>query len=121
MVKRQIVQSGTAYMRDILEVEISKHPDWWKLVHTSEKVSDGDTRRCFTRVYQLTIHGKPTDFGIKFFYDYRSGQASATFDIVALRVMEHQSKPDFDIDRIDAYINEFIEKHKPNRPWWKYL
>jgi hypothetical protein len=121
MAKRQIVQSGTAYMRDVLEAQIMKHPKWWVLVKNTSQMYDGTTRQIQTRIYQLTIYDRPTDFGIKFFYDYRNGEAQAVFDVVALRVIEHQSKEDFDIAKIDAYIKSFVEKHKPTKPWWHYL
>lgn len=121
MAKRQIVQAGTAFMRDVLEMDIMRHPKWWVLVKDSSRMYDGTNRQCQTRIYQLHIYGKPTEFGIKFFYDYRNGQAEAVFDVVALRVIEHQSKPDFDLAKIDAYAKTVNGKHKSGKPWWKFV
>ena len=121
MAKRKMIQAEPAYVRDVVEIQISKHPEWWKLVKDTSKMYDDTTRRSFIRIYQLHIHEKPTDCGIKFFYDYRSGEAEVTYDIVALKVMKHQSKEDFNIDIIGKYIEDYVQKNKPNRPWWKYV
>jgi hypothetical protein len=103
-------------IRMTLEREIEKSPKYWKLVHNSSKVSDGDTRKCFTRVYELYIMGEPTGVGIKFFYDYRQGgRTTATFDSVVLKVLSHQIKGDFNEDIIDKYLNE----HLKSVPWWR--
>ena len=121
MVKKRTVLAEPAYIRDVLEIQISKYPDWWKLVKDTTKMHDDTTRLSCTKIYQLYIHDKPTDCGIKFFYDYRSGEAEATYDIVALKVMKHQTKEDFDIDIIGKYIEDYVEKNKPTKPWWKYV
>ena len=121
MSKRRVVQAEPAYIRDVLEAEIMKHPDWWVLIKNTSKMYDDTARKSCTRIYQLRVHDKPTDFAIKFFYDYRSGEAEATYDMVALKVMKHQSKEDFNIDIIGKYIEDYIAKNRPTKPWWKYV
>jgi hypothetical protein len=106
---KQTVESGTFYMRMVLEKDIIKHPEYWHLVKSTAKSADGDSRAVCTRIYQLYINDKPTDVGIKFFYDYRVGKAKADFDIVALKVMEHQVKGDLDLEIIDNILTKKAE------------
>lgn len=114
---KQIVASNTAFMRMFLEKELEKNPKWWKLIHSSEKCSDGESRKCFTKIYQLIIEGEPTNFGVKFIYDYRVKKAEADFDIVSLKVLSHQKDDDFDPKKIQQYITE----NTPAKAWWEVL
>jgi hypothetical protein len=110
-----------SFIRDVLEAEVCRHPDWWIKVHSAEKMADSNTRQCFTTAYELKINGEMTGFRVKFYYDYRDNKAEARFDPVTQRVMEHQNDKDFDLQKIDAYIKKFVQTHRPSKPWYKYL
>lgn len=122
MKKQHIIPSDTSTVRMLEKVFVQKYPDTWQLVHDSSKMTDGASRKCFTRVYQFVINQqKKEDVGIKFFYDYRVDQAEISFDNIAYAIMGHQAEPDFDINIIDAKIKDWVKQHQPTKPWWKYV
>lgn len=113
---RQSIESNEpSSIRLTLEKEIESQPQFWRKVHDSAKTTDGDTRKCFTRVYELIIMGEPTSIGIKFFYDYRrGGKTVATFDAIALKALTHQIDGNYDENK----IKEYLITHAQPRPWW---
>jgi hypothetical protein len=127
---KRTIESSPSPMRDILESIIQNNPTYWKLVKTSSKAhyrppeessteQGSESRQEAVRTYQLYLHDAPTDFGIRFFYDYRNGTAKATFDVVSLRVMEHQVKGDLDVQKIDDYVALVKEGQRAPFPWWR--
>ena len=118
MHQQHIESNDPSSIRLTLEKEIESKPQFWRLVHSTAKTSEGDARKCFTRVYELIIMGEPTGLGIRFFYDYRNGgKSTATFDPIVLKAIEHQIAGDFQEDKIEAYLN----KHTRLTPWWAHI
>lgn len=110
MTKKHVVESSDpSTIRLTLEKEIQSNPDYWKKVHDSSKVSDGDTRKVFTRVYAFYLFGQPTNIGIKFVYDYRQGgKSTATFDAVVIKVLKHMIEGNYN----EKIIGEYLRKQR---------
>jgi|GEM_PF-5302573 hypothetical protein len=131
----QTIQGHTNYMRDVYEAVIIRNPDFFQLMHSSSKshyrlpeehleTGDSDSRQHFIKTYKIYKDGKPIDnkeYNVKIEYDYRIGKAIATQDEAASRLIEHLTKNDLDMEKIDKYINKWIEEHKPTRPWRQYV
>ena len=116
MSQQTITSEQPSSIRLTLEKYIVAHPQFWRKIHDSTKVSDGETRKVFVRVYEFVLMGEPTGLGIRFFYDYRNGGlSSAKFDDVILKAIEHQMNGDYQEEKMKPYI----EKKTNVKPWWK--
>jgi hypothetical protein len=115
MSKQTIESNEPSSIRLTLEKQIESEPQFWRKVHDSAKTTDGDTRKCFTRIYELIIMGEPTGIGIKFFYDYRRGGKSvATFDAIAIKALTHQIKGDYQEKIIKDYMDSHLDESEFN-------